>query len=421
MPKTRGDETLIQSTVETLVVVRVPPVSADDFIDEWNEAFNSKVREMPHLAIRSLHTIVGLCLGHVTIEYKGNCTDLRDSSLVMQDSGTGKKPTIEFVERMASVLGYSYRRRSNITPAGALGTVRLKKDKPMEFTGDLKTYDLITCAEADSILYTKIDSFGNDLLTNICESQDPENRISRRLAEGEIEPYTSKTSLFLTTTIPSQAFLNPRWFEKGLFQRFGIAIKEIPIETYKAVRDELVDSVGEPCEHNDRAIDGLAKELERKRSACPNPKFCFARGVKDEIRQKCHALDKMLEDMNNETILNRTKSFTIRRDLKMITYACHHAWLDNRQELASADIEYGFSVSQQSWNDILNFVGRKTSKVVSCGEAIMQLLKDGKVRATADFYEELGAKFRKENIRYHLSQLATREAIRKIAKDQYTL
>ena len=411
---------MIETTVHTMFVARVPPASADDFIDEWNEAFSSKVREMPHLAVRSLHTIVGLCLGHVNVAYKGNRADLRDSSLIMQDSGTGKKPTIEFVEKIAAMLGYSYRRRSNITASGAIGTIRLRKDKSEEIEGDLKKYDLVTCAEADSILYQKIDSYGNDLLTNICESQDSENVISRRLAEGEVQPYTSRTSLFLTTTAP-RALISPRWIEKGLFQRFGITIKEVPLDTYKSVRDELVDSVGESCSGNDKAIEELAKELRRKRAAIPNPNFAFSKEVKETFKERGYSLDKMLEDMNNRIILDMTKSFTIRRDLKTITYACHHAWLDNRQELTSADTEYGFSVSQQSWNDVLNFVGRKTSKVVSCGEAITQLLKDGKVRATADFYQELGAKFHKGNVRYHLSQLATKEAIHRIAKDQYTL
>lgn len=335
----KGGGKLIEKTAETMLVVRVPPIGADDLIAEWNKAFKAKVRLMPHLAVRSLHTIVGLCLSHVTIEYRGDRTDLRDSSIVMQDSGTGKKPTIQFVEEVAGFLGFSYRRRSNITPAGALGTIRLKNGEPVEITGDLKTFDLVTCAEADNILYTRIDSFGNDLLTNICESQDTENKISRRLAEGEVGPYSSKTSLFLTTTVP-QALVNPRWLEKGLFQRFGIAIKEVPIETYKAVRDELVDTVGEPCEVGDKAVQELAKELHRKRSACATPKFVFSAEVKEAIKEEGHSLDKMLEDMRNETLISKTKSFTIRRDLKMITYACHHAWLDNRQKLNEADVEY---------------------------------------------------------------------------------
>jgi hypothetical protein len=410
----------MENALHATLVVRVPPLSDDEFITEWNEAFNAKVRLMPHLAVRSLHTIVGLCLSHVTIEYKGDRTDLRDSSIVMQDSGTGKKPTVEFVERIAALLSFSYRRRSSITAAGSVGTIRLKNGEPVEIAGDLKTFDLVTCAEADSILYQKIDPYGNDLLTNICESQDSENVISRRLAEGEVQPYTSNTSLFLTTTIP-RGLINPRWLEKGLFQRFGIAIKDVPLDTYKSVRDELVDSVGESCDSNEKAIAELAKELKRKLAAIPNPNFTFPEEVKEAIKERGHSLDKMLEDMNNVTILEMTKSFTIRRDLKMITYACHHAWLDNRQELSTDDVNYGFNVSQQSWGDILNFVGRKTSKVISCGEAIVQLLGDGKVRATADFYKELGEKFNKENIRYHLSKLAAKEAIHKIDKDQYRL
>lgn len=410
---------MAESMHETTITLRVPPLNADEFVAEWNETFNAKVRLMPHLAVRSLHTIVGLCLSDVTIEYRGDRTDLRDSSIVMQDSGTGKKPTIEFVEKMAELLGYSCRRRNNITAPGAVGTIRIKNSESVEIEGDLKTYNLVTCAEADSILYQKIDTYGNDLLTNICESQDSENVISRRLAEGEVQPYTSKTSLFLTTTVPT-GLINPRWLEKGLFQRFGIAVKEVPIAIYKRVRDELVESVGEPCGSNDRAVEELARELGRKRIACASPKFTFPKDVKDEIREKCHNLDRMLEDLS-PPIIAILKSFTIRRDLKMITYACHHAWLDNRQELATADVDYGFSVSQQSWNDILNFISRKTTRVTSCGDAIVGLLSDGKVRATADFYRELGDRFHRENIRYHLSQLANSKKIQRIEKDQYKL
>ncbi len=413
---------MTQSLEDVMFAVRVPPFGAEEFIAAWNDAFNAKVRQMPHLAVRSLHTVVGLCLSHVTISYRGDCTDLRDSSIVMQDSGTGKKPTLQFVEKMADLLSCSNCRRSNITPAGAVGTIRLKNGAPVEYEGDLKKYDLVTCAEADSILYTKIDSFGNDLLTNICESQDASNKISRRLAEGIVEPYSSKTSLFLTTTVPPRLdWKDQRWFDKGLFQRFGIAIKEIPLETYKSVRDELVDSVGESCEGNDRAIEELAKELDRKRKTCGTPKFAFSAEVKEKIIESCHSLDKMLEDMKNEAILNITKSFTIRRDLKMITYACHHAWLDNRQELSTEDVEYGFEVSKQSWDDVLNFVGRKTSKVSSCRDAIVRLLSDGNIRATADFYKELCDRFSKENIRYHLSQLTAGNMIQRIDKDQYKL
>ena len=285
---------MTQIVIEATALAATPKSNADDFIAEWNRAFNTRVRLMPHLAERSLHTIVGLCLNHVTVEYIGNRTDLRDSSLVMQDSGTGKKPTIEFVEKIADLLGYNCERRSNITAAGAIGTIRLKNGEPLEIAGDLKTYDLITCGEADSVLYTKVDTYGNDLLANICESQDAGNVISRRLAEGKVGPYTSNTTLFLTTTIPQQPLLNPRWFLKGLFQRFGIAIKEVPFETYKAVRDELVDSVGETCETNDKDVEGLAKELAKKRSDLPSPKFTFSKEVKAAVKEAGHSLDKML-------------------------------------------------------------------------------------------------------------------------------
>lgn len=159
---------------------------------------------MPHLATRTLHTTIGLLLRDVKFHYRDGCSDLRDSTIVQQDSGTGKKPAIEFVEEIARHLDFSVRRRSSITSAGAIGTLFEKKGGIFETQGDLRVFDLITCSEADSILYTPMDKFGNDLLTNLCESQDPNNVISKRLARGEITPFTSKSSLFLTTTIPTK-------------------------------------------------------------------------------------------------------------------------------------------------------------------------------------------------------------------------
>jgi len=382
--------------------------SADDFITEWNTVFGQKVFDMPHMATRALHTTIGLILKDVNVHFKGSYTDLRDSSIVMQDSGTGKKPTIEFLEEVVECLGLEFRRRSTITSAGAVGTIVIedvidpetgcKQRQGIVVFGDLKNLDLITCSEADSILYSKIDSFGNDLLTNICDSQDPKNLISKKLANGEVKPFTSHTSFFLTTTIPSA--VNPRWFEKGLFQRFGISIKRVNFDKYQEIRDSLITAVGEEVDLSSE-IKQLAEALKSKNVP---EKFEFAPEIRSGFLEKARLLDKTLTDLKNSAILNSLKSFTVRRDLKMITYACHHAWLDERSKLTIKDIDYAYEVSSESWRDVLNFVCRNASTTQSCPNAILSVMSDGKLRSIDEIREKLKG-FSDENIRYSLSVL----------------
>ena len=397
---------------------------AEKFIQEWNDAFSLKVFQMPHLAKRCLHTIVGLMLRDVKLCFQGSYTDLRDSSIIMQDSGTGKKPTIEFLEGIAKKLGFKFRRRSTITSAGAVGTVVIediidsdtncKIKAPVVVDGDLKTLDLLTCSEADSILYSRIDAFGNDLLTNLCDSQDAENQISKKLANGEVEPFTSKTTLFLTTTVPKT--INPRWFEKGLFQRFGISIKTISFEQYQDIRNEIFNNLGKGSDST-KTIDDLVTSLKVR----PIPKhFEISEEIKGKLLEKAKLLDQMLIDLKNPEIQATLKSFTNRRDLKLVVYACHHAWLDERNELNGSDVEYAFEVSRESWNDILNFIGHKTSEVKSCREAILGLMADGKTRKTDDIAKSLPT-FKRNNIYWSLSNLKDEGKLAYPERDTYRL
>jgi hypothetical protein len=372
---------------------------ADAFIERWNTVFAERVFQMPHLATRTLHTTIGMMLRDKIIYYLDDCVDLRNSSIVLQDSGTGKKPTLDFIEEMATELDFICRRRSSITSAGAIGTLCEKKGEILESEGDLKLYDLLTCAEADSILYSRTDEYGNDLLTNLGQSQETKNLISKRLAKGEIKPFISNASLFLTSTVPP--ILNPRWFHKDIFQRLGVNIKVVPHSVYKEVRDEVIDSLGKKA-GSPSGVKELAEHL--KNLKIPTEDFVFTSEIRNQIKEKGHLLDKKLEDLNSLKVLEQCKSFTVRRELQMAVYACHHSWLDGRIELNKEDVEYACKVSFESWNDVLNYVGTKASTLETCRNAIINLMSDGKPRSLGDMHKDL-PQFNYGNIKQYATVL----------------
>ena len=386
-------------------------LDASQFINQYNSVFSRKVFQMPHFATRSLHTVIGILLRDVQVYFGGSNIDLRNSSIVMQSSGAGKQPTIEFILEIVKHFGIDFRPRKMITSAGAVGTIVDGKEVP----GDLKKLDLIVCAEGDSILYPQMDRFGGDLLTDLCISQDANNSITKRLAAGEIEPYTSKTSFFITTTVPVR--INPRWVEKGLFQRFGMNIKDVEIPVYQGVRNEVVDKIGEKDDLSGD-IEVLAAILTLK----PIPKeFIFSKKIKEEIKAKAQVLDKVLIDFTKPYVKTTAKTFTIRRDLKMIVYACHHAFLDNRNEINSEDVNYAYNISSGSWQDILSFIGREPCTVKSCSQAILNLINNGADEETwnTEFLVPKLPDFTYENIKQQLSYLNARGEIQRIERGLY--
>lgn len=185
------------------------------------------------------------------------------------------------------------------------------------------------------------------------------------------------------------------------------------MSVYQGVRDEIT-ATRKKVEVSTN-IKQLAETLKSK--VVPE-KFDFSKTIKNKIHEKAHSLDQILIELRNPQILKLTKSFTIRRDLKMITYACHHAFLDNRKEINSQDVNYGFEVSLQSWNDILNFVGRKTSEIESCSDAVLRLMNDGKIRSTGEIAEALD-QFKAGNISYTLSTLTSKGLLNKLERNQY--
>jgi hypothetical protein len=398
--------------------IEVSPVS--QFIEKYNNTFSMKVFGMPHLATRSMHTIIGLRLSGVIIHFDGSECDCRDSSIIMQDSGTGKKGAIEFVEQVAEGLGFDYRRRSTITSAGAIGTLDIqetidetscKVKKPVVVEGDLKNLPLLTCDEADSIFYARADNFGSDLLTNLCDSQDTHNKISKRMAHGEVPTFESHTSLFFTTTVP--ASINPRWFTKGLFQRFGIAIKTVELQEYCDIRDQIIRSAG-------NFLDPAPKiaELVNDLKSMPIPTdFHISPTIREEILTYCYKLDQTLRDFHDTTLEKKAKTFTNRRDIKMVVYACHHAFLDKRDYLDSSDTLYAFGVSAESWRDILNFLSQ-AKKVPSCSNSILDLMSDLKARSTLEIREAL-SQWTETNVRTNLSILTHKKELERIDRDLY--
>ena len=77
---------------------------ADDFIQQWKNRFSAKCKQNPHLSLPTMHNVIGVILRYVKIYYGAEYIDLRTSLLAIQDSGTGKKPAMEFAEIVVAVF-----------------------------------------------------------------------------------------------------------------------------------------------------------------------------------------------------------------------------------------------------------------------------------------------------------------------------
>ena len=374
-------------------------MSAEFFIEQWEKACETKIIDMPKLVRRAMHTIVGILLKDTTMNFNAQKIDMRDSSTIFQTSGSGKKLIMEIVEDMATRLKIKWARRSSITSAGAVGTIRLDKDKKaVSIYGDLKNYDLITCSEADSILFTKIDQHGNDLLTNLCESQDHGGIISKRLAIGSLDQYTSTTSLFFTTTVPFM--FQKRWLKKGYIQRVSCEINIVPFPVYVKIRNNIFRNAGIKSS-NGEPFRELAKILLEKKV----PKsFTSTPAINEKFLKYAQKLDEVLIKLKQTEVMEILKSFTIRRDQKMMVYACHHAFLDERDTLEQADLKYAFDLALDSWRQKIDFIGVKRSLVKTCKDSILGFVEEGEEWTVQQIIAKI-PHFTKTNIRSQLSRL----------------
>jgi len=375
--------------------------SADEFIAEWHRLFGKRVYNMPHLSTRSLHTTVGVRLRKSLVTYDKNFIDCRDSTLGMQTSGTGKEPTIVFTRKMVSyfpdVRIEQTVRRKNITSAGATGTISDSKF----VRGDLQDYLFIACAEADSLFNARIDSFGNDLITDLCVSQDPTGIISKKLAGGSIPEYHSESSLFLMTTIPPA--VNARWITKGLFQRFSVVVKKISAEVCQDTANKIIDNLN--VIKQDENVDADMEILMSTMSAMPVPEnFEIPYTMKPLLKKKVGLLVGKIREWTpkipRKDLRDSLNSFIIRNTLNMIKYACHHAFLDCRNFVTAEDVEYAYPIADECWTDVLRLFEMQPSQVRrGANKAILELMNDFKKRTLSEIHRDLHEEFTHDNIK----------------------
>jgi len=333
---------------------------ADEFIEQWKNRFSVKCKQNSHLSLPAMHNVIGIILRETKIYYGAEYIDLRTSLLVIQDSGTGKKPAMEFAETVVASIfpKYVVKRRSMLTSPGALGGLKTetvenpdtgkKVSTEVSVKGDLELVDYLSVSEAGSLLECKPDQWGNDLLRNICESQDTNNRMSRRLKDGEIPEFKSKTVLSLWTVPPAN--ISTLVTRSGLIQRFIPVFKVFAFSEYQTLRTEIISNLGEEIDESSN-IQSLVAILKKKPLI---DKFLYSEETKKLICSKAEALDEILLGAGAEYV-NRLKSFTIRRDLLMVKLATHHAWLDERSKVEPRDVEYAFELLKELWTSMLDF------------------------------------------------------------------
>lgn len=333
---------------------------ADGFIKEWKIRFELKCKRNPHLVLPVLHTVIGAILRDTRVYYDAESFDLRTSLLVVQDSGTGKKPAMEFTEAVIKGVLPKFRvkRRRTITSAGALGALKneeatdsatgSKVTKTVPIKGDLEEVDFISVSEAGSLLETRQDQWGNDLIRDICESQDTNNKLSRRLRDGEVPEFTSKTILSLWSVPPTN--ISTLVTRSGLIQRFIPIFKIVPFKEYQELRDELVSRMGIKVDE-EANVQPLIVALKNKPVI---REFEFNPETREAIIKKGESLDEMLLDAGADYV-ERLKSFTVRREVLLTKLAVHHAWLDERKSVEPLDVEYAFDLLKGLWESMLEF------------------------------------------------------------------
>jgi hypothetical protein len=349
-----------QSTTGSQVADQPIGSKAELFIDHWKTSFGNKCKRNPHLALPVMHNVIGAILRDVRIYYDSEWFDLRTSLLVIQDSGTGKKPAMEFAEGVVNGVlpAFKIKRRRNITSAGAIGGLTTQQvvdekkgttsTEAVPVKGDLETVDFLSYSEAGSLLETKADSWGNDLLKDICESQDANNKLSKRLKDGEIPEFTSKTVLSLWTVPPAN--ISTLVAKTGLIQRFIPVFKSIPFDEYRSLRNEIVSKLGNKVDEETN-LKPIIDSLKAKPMITD---FKFTEETKSAIIEKSELLDEALLAAGADYV-DRLKSFTVRRDLLMVKLAIQHTWLDERNNVEPIDIEYAFKLMDGLWNSMLEF------------------------------------------------------------------
>lgn len=369
---------------------------AEAFVEQWKNRFAAKCKQNSHLSLPAMHNVIGTILRDVKIHYGAEYIDLRTSLLVIQNSGTGKKPAMEFAESVVtSVLPeIVVKRRSMLTSAGALGGLKPEMVEDMEtgqkvsrevpVKGDLEIVDYLSVSEAGSLLECKPDQWGNDLLRNICESQDTNNKMSRRLKDGEVPEFTSKTVLSLWTVPPAN--ISTLVTRSGLIQRFIPVFKTVSMAEYRSLRTEIISSLGEEVDESSN-IQPLVDILRNKPII---NHFLYGGDTKAAICARADALDEILLDIGAEYV-DRLKSFTIRRDLLMVKLATQHAWLDERCKVEPKDVEYAFELMQELWTSMLDFfVDRWNLGDTNDKEHIaLGIIEVGKVVDINEFYASL--------------------------------
>lgn len=280
--------------------VKTADSKADLFIEQWKASFKNKCKRNSHLMLPVLHNVIGAILRDVKIYYDSEWFDLRTSLLVIQDSGTGKKPTMEFIEAVvAGVLpNFKVKRRRNITSAGAIGSIRTEKvvdektgatyTQAVPIKGDLEELDFIFYSEAGSLLESRPDDWGNDLLRDICESQDADNKLSKRLKDGEIPEFSSQTILSLWTVPPNN--ISTLVTKTGLIQRFIPVFKSVPFDEYRNVRTEIISRLGVKIEAENN-VKPLIDALKAKPMVT---EFTFSEDTRRTIIEKSKKLDEVL-------------------------------------------------------------------------------------------------------------------------------
>jgi hypothetical protein len=391
---------LHEDSLPTPVVATQPELTvskAEKFINEWKTRFANKCKQNSHLALPALHNVLGAILRDVQLPYGSEYVDLRTSLLVIQDSGTGKKPAMEFIESIVTQVLPLFRvkRRSMLTSAGALGGLTLEQvtdektgktvSQQVPVKGDLEEVDFLLVSEAGSLLECKPDQWGNNLLRNICESQDTNNKMSRRLKEGEVPEFTSRTVLSLWTVPPENISLLVT--RSGLIQRFIPVFKSVSLQEYKSLREEIVANLGEKIDESAN-IKPLVDALKNKPVMLT---FSFGSDTKAAISAKAAALDEVLLDAGGADFVDRLKSFTVRRDLLMVKLAVQHAWLDERSSVEPCDIEYAFTIMQGLWVSMLDFFSERWNleNTNDKEHVALTILEVGKPMGINEFYGKL--------------------------------
>jgi hypothetical protein len=400
-PEQNLEQDLIEDEVKEQVVKQTKStrLSAKEALQlNYNLLLNSYPREDVYMGNLCMHMILGQLPNILKLRYNiyESLLDLRIHVCVLSPSATNKGSIVGYMNKLGTQLSargihmqiVQMGKFTDSALVGTPGTQKIKVDKLDEFgdpildaNGKVVKEELVEENNFYGALHPSIEnnilswSEGSQLLDvnpgksnynqdtmNILQQcmnpmDSPDNVVSKTTGVGRMS-YNTSCSLFIVTYIPFT--LTIKITSTGLLQRTIVLIRDPTAEENELIAHKATRGLFEPAPRKvvmDDLIDHLEKVNEfAGRLAIGTEQWSIDEKTKDQIEIVQTA---MLDVTNRANILVRSKlgEFSRRWSVNLLyNLILHHALLDLRANVVSADVDYAAAMICPIWQKLAAFI-----------------------------------------------------------------